>query len=127
MPTIDPSDKDFLAQKRNAVAGVRRAKNDAANLIYRKLRETGHEVFAINPNAETFDGERCYPDLRSLPEPVDGVVIVTRPTITEQIVRQCVELGISRVWMHCMLGSRPKFLKKLATRITSASDEGIRL
>jgi predicted CoA-binding protein len=128
MSTIDPLIKDFLAQKRIAVAGVSRTREDAANLTYRKLRDAGYQVFAINPNTTTFDGAPCYPDLKSLPEPVDGVVIVTRPAIAEQIVRQCIELGIRRVWMHCSLGTSPlKLTKKLADNITSVSEEAVRL
>ncbi len=100
MPTLNEAVEDFLTQKRIAVAGVSRTKEDAANIIYRKLKETGHQVFPINPKAETVEGDPCYPDLKSIPDGVDGVVIVTRPEVTEQIVRQCAEVGTSRVWMH---------------------------
>jgi len=128
MSGIDSLIKDFLAQKRIAVAGVSRTREDAANRIYRKLRGAGYQVYAINPNLETFEGDPCYPDLKSLPEPVDGVVIVTRPAITEQIVRECIQLGIPRVWMHCAFGSRPpKFAAKLVASITSVSEEAVRL
>ena len=54
----------------------------------------------VNPNMATFEGDRCYPDLRSIPGGVDGVVIVTRPETTARIVRDCGAAGISRVWMH---------------------------
>lgn len=93
---------DFLAQKRIAVAGVSRNKSHhpAGNLIYRRLKKTGHEVFAVNPNMQSFEGDRCYPDLRSIPGGVDGVVIITRPETTEQIVRDCDTAGVRRVWMH---------------------------
>jgi len=100
MPTLNEAVEDFLSQKRIAVAGVSRTKEDAANIIYRKLKDTGHQVFPINPMAETVEGDPCYPDLKSIPGGVDGVVIVTRPEVTEQIVHQCAEVGISRVWMH---------------------------
>ncbi|MBI5928458.1 MAG: CoA-binding protein [Chloroflexi bacterium] len=106
MPSLETMTTDFLAQKRIAVAGITREKDDAANLIYRKLRSTGYQVFAINPNAETFDGEPCYPDVKSTPEKVDAVVIVTRPDVTEQIVQQCAEADIHYVWMHrSMMGN----------------------
>jgi predicted CoA-binding protein len=97
---------DFLAQKRIAVAGVSRdhGTHPAANLIYRRLKTTGHEVFAVNPNMQTFDGERCYGTLQSIPGGVDGVVIVTRPETTERIVRDCSDTGVGRVWMHQSLG-----------------------
>jgi len=94
--------RDFLAQKRIAVAGVSRdnSHHPVGNLIYRRLKTTGHEVFAVNPHMQTFESDRCYPDVRSIPGGVDGVVIVTRPDVTEQIVRDCSEAGVPRVWMH---------------------------
>ncbi|HLA43431.1 MAG TPA: CoA-binding protein, partial [Aggregatilineales bacterium] len=90
---------DFLSQKRIAVAGVSR--NDGtANLIYRKLRDTGHTVFPVNPGADKVEGDTCYPDLKAIPGGVDGVVIVTRPDVVQSIVEECAEVGIKRVWMH---------------------------
>lgn len=103
---MTPAIQDFLAQKRLAVAGVsRNPKGSAANLIYHKLRETGYEVFPINPNAEMIEGERCYPNLKAISPRVDGVVIATRPEIAEQIVHECAEIGVSRVWMHRSFGA----------------------
>lgn len=127
MSHIDLLAKDFLAQKCIAVAGVSATKKDAANAIYTKLLSAGYEVFAVNPNARTIEGKPCYPDLKSLPKRPDGVVVVTRPAFAEQIVRDCAELGIPRVWMHCMLGTRPRFGKSLASKMTSVSDDAIRL
>ena len=93
---------DFLAQKRLAVAGVSRDNRHhaAGNLIYRRLKRTGHEVLPVNPHMKSFDGDRCYPDLQSIPGGVDGVVIVTRPELTERIVHDCSNAGVRRVWMH---------------------------
>jgi predicted CoA-binding protein len=100
--TFESKVQDFLAQKRIAVAGVSRfgRRHPAANAIYRRLKAAGHAVFAVNPNLEDFEGEACYPDLASIPGGVDGVVIVTRPQTTEEIVRQCGQAGVPRVWMH---------------------------
>lgn len=100
MSTLNQKAKEFLAQERIAVAGVSRTEQDTANLIFRKLRETGHQVFPVNPNARTVEGVNCYPDLKSIPGGVDGVVIVTRPDITEQVVRDAAQAGVKRVWMH---------------------------
>lgn len=93
---------DFLAQKRIAIAGVSRDKSHhpVGNLIYHRLKKTGHDVFAVNPHMQTFEGDRCYPDVQSIPGGVDGVVIITRPETTEQIVRDCRDAGVRRVWMH---------------------------
>jgi predicted CoA-binding protein len=100
--TVDARIDDFLAQKRLAVAGVsaNARQHPAGNLIYERLKKSGHQVFAVNPHLQTFDGARCYPNLQSIPGGVDGVVIVTRPETTERIVHDCTDAGVRRVWMH---------------------------
>ena len=105
--TLDTKVADFLAQKRIAVAGVSRDQrgHPAANLIYQRLKKTGHEVFAVNPQMESFEGDRCHPSVGSIPGGVDGVVIITRPETTERIVHECDQAGVRRVWMHQSLGS----------------------
>ncbi|MHC4550463.1 MAG: CoA-binding protein [Planctomycetota bacterium] len=104
MATLQEVVDDFLAQKRIAVAGVSRRKHEAANAVYRKLRGAGYEVFPVNPNAAEVEGDRCYPDLASIPGGVDAVVAATAPAVTERIVRDCAALGIARVWMHRSFG-----------------------
>lgn len=100
--TLETKVQQFLGQKRIAVAGVSRNNqhHPAGNLIYHRLRKTGHDVFPVNPRLETFEGERCYPDVKSIPGGVEGVVIITRPEVTEQIVHDCGEAGVRSVWMH---------------------------
>lgn len=100
MSTFKDKAQNFLAQERIAVAGVSRTRQDAANLIYKKLRETGHQVFAVNPMADEVEGDVCYPNMQAIPGGVDGAMIVTKPALTEQIVRDCAEAGVPRVWMH---------------------------
>jgi uncharacterized protein len=97
---------DFLAQKRIAVAGVSldSGHHPAGNLIYHRLKSTGHEVFPVNPHLQMFEADPCYPDVQSIPGGVDGVVIITRPEITERIVRDCADAGVRRVWMHQPVG-----------------------
>jgi len=97
---------DFLAQKRVAVAGVSRdnGHHPVGNAIYRRLKSTGHEVFAVNPTISTFEGEPCYASVEAIPGGVDGVVIATRPEVTSQVVRDCAAAGVRRVWMHQSVG-----------------------
>jgi predicted CoA-binding protein len=100
--TLDAKVHDFLAQRRIAVAGVSRdnTHHPAGNLIYHQLKKAGHDVFPVNPHMQTFEGDACYPNLQSIPGGVDGVVIVTRPEVTEGIVHDCIEARVNRVWMH---------------------------
>lgn len=96
---------EFLAQRRIAVTGVSRSPADhGANVVYRRLRERGYEVFAVNPNADEVEGDECFTDLQAIPGGVDGVVIGTRSELAEQTMRECVEMKIGRAWMHRSFG-----------------------
>jgi predicted CoA-binding protein len=101
MRRIREAASEFLAKKRVAVTGVsRQAKDHGSNVVYKRLRERGYEVFPVNPNADEVEGDRCYHDLRSIPGGVEAVVIGTRPEIAEETMRECADLGIAHVWMH---------------------------
>lgn len=101
MPKIKEAASEFLASKRVAVTGVsRHPKNHGSNIVYKRLRERGYEVFAVNPNADEVEGDQCFHDLRSIPGGVDAVVIATRPEAAQETMRECTGLGIKHVWMH---------------------------
>lgn len=105
MAPVSAAIDDFLAQPRIAVAGVsREGKGHGANVVYQRLRDRGYQVFAVNPNADSIEGDACYHDLRSIPGGVDAVVIGTAPDAAMSIVEECKQLGITRVWMHRAFG-----------------------
>ena len=96
----------FLASRRIAVTGVSRVpRGHGGNVVYQRLKERGYEVFAVNPNADEVEGDRCYHDLRSIPGGVEAVVIGTRPDAAEETMRECANLGIEKVWMHRSFGA----------------------
>ena len=76
----------FLRGKRLAVAGVSRQPGQAANAVYRKLQNSGYEVFAVNPNATEIEGARCYSGLHSISGTIDGVVVATHPRVAIEVV-----------------------------------------
>jgi hypothetical protein len=105
MATLQSLIDNFLMQKRIAVVGVSRSKEDAANLIYKKLKSQNYEAFPINPAANEFKGDPCYPSVKDVPGGVDAAVLVTRPEATEKVVRDCAEAGVKHVWMHRSIGN----------------------
>ncbi|HEX2498966.1 MAG TPA: CoA-binding protein [Actinomycetes bacterium] len=106
MQSIKEAATQFLANRRIAVTGVSRTpENHGGNIVYQRLRDRGYQVFAVNPNADTVEGDECYHDLKSIPGGVEAVVIATRPEIAEQTMRECAELGIKHVWMHRSYGA----------------------
>ena len=100
MSKIDPLVKDFLAQKKIAVVGVSDKRETGCNAGYRRFKAAGYTVSAVNPRLTTFEGAPCYPDLKSIPEKPDAVFMLTNPNVTEQIVHQCVDIGIKRVRLN---------------------------
>lgn len=105
MPTMKEAASEFLEHKRIAVTGVSRKPTDhGSNTVFKRLRDRGYKVFAVNPNADEVEGARSYHDLRSIPGGVDAVVIATAPDKAEGTMRECAELGIKHVWMHRSYG-----------------------
>jgi predicted CoA-binding protein len=101
MATMKEAATEFLSNKRVAVTGVSRTpKNHGSNTVYKRLRDRGYDVFAVNPNADKVEGDTAYHDLRSIPGGIEAVVIGTRPELAEQTMHECAELGIKHVWMH---------------------------
>ena len=123
MAKIENLVDDFLAQKKIAVVGVSDKRETGCNLAYRKFKDSGYTVFAVNPRISTYEGDPCYPDLKSVPEKPDAVFILASPKVTDQIVQQCVDLGVQRVWMHCLMGTKPG----LAANMTSVSQPAVQM
>lgn len=121
MARIEDLVQDFLAQKVVAIVGVSDRRETGGNLNYRKFKENGYRVYAVNPRMTIYDGTPCYPDLKSIPEKPDAVFVLTSPPVTEEIVHECVDLGIKHVWMHCQMGTKPG----LASGRTSVSRSAV--
>lgn len=106
MPTIERAATEFLSHQRIAVTGVsRNPGSHGSNAVYKRLRDRGYEVFAVNPHATEVEGDRCFRSLAEIPGGVDGVVVGTSPERAEATVRECERLGITRVWMHRSFGT----------------------
>jgi len=123
MKKLDNLVQDFLSQKKVAVVGVSDKRDTGCNLAYKKFKENGYQVYAVNPRISTYDGQTCYADLKSIPEKVDAVFVLTSPEVTEQVIQQCIDLGVKHVWMHCMMGTKPG----LAAGMTSVSQPAVEI
>ncbi len=104
MTAIPPSVAAFLEGRRFAVTGVSRGGAAPANSIFRRLKSCGFEVVPVNPSAGEVEGTSCYPDLRSVPGEVDGVVIASPAASGAGLVRQAAERRIRRIWFHRSFG-----------------------
>jgi uncharacterized protein len=105
MPTdLESATQSFLSARRIAVAGASRQANQPGHAIFKRFQAAGLEVVPVNPAATTIDGVPCYASLGAIPGGVEAVVVATAPATTPQVVRECIELGIRRVWIHRSFG-----------------------
>jgi uncharacterized protein len=91
---------DFLAQKRLALVGVSRNPKDFSRVLFRDLRQRGYDMVPVNPCLHEVDGVPCFARLQAVTPPVEGVLVMTPAEKSEQVVRDCLEAGIGRVWLH---------------------------
>ncbi len=92
---------EFLNRKNKiAVVGVSEDRAKWGRKVYEELKSAGYKIYPINPKHKKIGSDRCYPNLKALPEKPDVVITVVPPQITEKIVEQCRFLGINKVWMQ---------------------------
>jgi predicted CoA-binding protein len=92
--------REFTDERVWAVIGASTNPEKYGNRIFRTLRGAGYAVYGVNPRGGEIDGETLYPSLADLPVKPAVVDIVVPPQVTESVVRECAELGLSRVWMQ---------------------------
>ncbi len=92
--------KEFIAQKKFAVVGATDNPEKYGHQILVNLKNRGYEVYPVNPRLKEIEGLKCYATLSELPEKVDVVDFVVPPKATEAIIKECVELGLDRIWLQ---------------------------
>ncbi|MGQ9543664.1 MAG: CoA-binding protein [Candidatus Bathyarchaeia archaeon] len=93
--------KAFLDKKNIfAVVGASRDPQKYGYQVYKDLKNAGYEVYPVNPNADEILGDQCYPSLENLPRKPNVVDVVVPPKVTEEVVKTCEKLGITKVWMQ---------------------------
>ena len=91
---------EFLAQKVFAVVGASRNPEKYGHQIYKTLKEAGYRVYPVNPKAEEILGDKCYPSVSALPEKPDVVDLVVPPEVAIKVVKECRDLGVTRIWLQ---------------------------
>ena len=92
--------KEFMEQKRFAVIGASDNPEKYGNRIVKNLKARGYEVYPVNPRLKEVEGLACFSSLADIPCQVDVVDFVVPPAVTEDILKQCVELGLTRIWLQ---------------------------
>ena len=90
----------FLAGKRFAVVGASQDRTKYGNKVLRTYQQNNLTVFPVNPRADRIETLQAYPDLTSVPATIDGISVITPPAVTEQVVKEAIELGIAHLWIQ---------------------------
>ncbi|MFO7872044.1 MAG: CoA-binding protein [Candidatus Undinarchaeales archaeon] len=83
-----------------AVVGATTNKDKWGWKVFKNLKENSLEVYPVNPKYSEIDSDKCYSNLSEIPEKIDVAVTIVKPKVTEKIVKECKELGITKIWMQ---------------------------
>ena len=92
--------EDFLAQKRLAIVGVSHESKEFSNELFREFRRRGYDAVPVNPKMQVVEGQRCYARVQEIQPPVEGALLLLPAGAVDQVVRDCGEAGIRRVWLY---------------------------
>jgi len=93
---------ELFLNKKNvfAVIGVSNNLLKYGRKVYDDLKIQKYKVYPINPTENFIANDKCYSDLRNLPQTPDVVVFVVPPSITEKVLLECNKLGINKIWLQ---------------------------
>ena len=91
---------DFVNRRVWAVVGASHDPRKFGYQVFRSLRDAGYTVYPVNPKGGELEGAEVYRTLADLPQPPEVIDMVVPPAVTEQVVREAHELGLTRVWMQ---------------------------
>ena len=100
---------EFIAAEPIAMVGVSRNPKKFGFTAFRELKEKGMNIIPVNPHAELIHGAKTYPNLKSLPDSVKGLIIMTQKSQTAGLVRDAKEKGIKQIWIQQMSESKDAF------------------
>jgi predicted CoA-binding protein len=96
---------DFLAQPRFAMVGVSRNASDFSRFLLREFLQRQYDVVPVHPECAAMEGRNCAASLSAVNPPVNAVLLMTPPSVTEALVREFLPAGIKRVWMYRAVGA----------------------
>ncbi|MDE2490312.1 MAG: CoA-binding protein [Elusimicrobia bacterium] len=103
MPGAGAPDDDVarvLALKTFAVVGLSPKSERPSHYVSAYLKERGYRIVPVNPGHRELLGETCYPDVASIPFPVDAVVVFRRPEEALTPILEAVAAKAKAVWLQ---------------------------
>ncbi len=111
--------KDFLSQRRIAIIGVSRDPKHYSRMVYKAMRDRGYEVVPVNPSVSEIEGEPSFERVQDVEPQVYGVIVLTPPALTDNVVRDCAEAGVHRVWFRRSHKTAEEFCRRQGIDVIS--------
>ena len=83
-----------------AIVGLSPKSERPSYFVGTYLKSEGYRVIPVNPRATEILGEKCYPDLLSIPEPVDMVDVFRNPDECVEVAQQAIQIGAKTLWLQ---------------------------
>ncbi|MEX2363049.1 MAG: CoA-binding protein, partial [Balneolaceae bacterium] len=95
-----------------AIVGISRNPHRDSQFVGRYLQSAGYKIVPVNPGADQILGERCYPDLKSIPFPIDVVNIFRLPEDIPAASNEALSINPKVIWLQLGTGDHPAVRKK---------------
>jgi hypothetical protein len=120
--------REILATAKTiAIVGMSTESTKPSNMVGSYLQDEGYRIIPVNPRASEILGEKCYPNLKSIPVRVDVVDIFRPPAEIPAIVDDAIEIGAKAVWMQLRLVDLPAADKAMAAGLQAVADKCIKM
>lgn len=104
IPEYNPPDEEIVnilkSARTIAIVGLSDKPDRDSYRVASYLKEHGYKIIPVNPKCSEILGEKCYPDLSSIPEKVDVVDIFRKPEAVPSVVDEAIKIGAGAVWMQ---------------------------
>ena len=97
---MDLVDEQLKNSKTIAVVGLSGDPERTSYRVTQYMQQQGYRIIPVNPMVEEVLGEKSYPDLKSVPEPIDMVNVFRRSELVPTVIEEAIEIGVKYIWMQ---------------------------
>ncbi|EFM12901.1 CoA-binding domain protein [Paenibacillus curdlanolyticus YK9] len=110
-----------------AVVGLSDKPDRTSYMVSEAMQAKGYRIIPVNPNAQTILGEKCYPSLADIPEPVDIVNVFRRSEHTPPVAEEAVAIGAKVLWLQLGIANEEAAAIATAGGVTIIMDRCIKV
>ncbi len=97
--------------KNIAIVGISADETKDSNSVAKYIKQKNYQIFPVNPKYDEVIGEKCYKNLKLIPQPIDIVVIFRKPEAIPAVVDEAIDINAKTVWMQLGLANNSSAAK----------------